>query len=162
MSVTEKPLLVSTPAATPAIRAVILWFARAQRPGGAIPAAPLDNGRHVLFDYNAYWVAALYTYVSYPGDLVLARQVWPELTKLLNAWYPAQIGSQGLLVNRLGPSDYAYIHRRGTTVAYFNAGYGRALRQAAALATWLGKESHAEGLRCPSPSVETALTPPSP
>jgi Bacterial alpha-L-rhamnosidase 6 hairpin glycosidase domain/Bacterial alpha-L-rhamnosidase C-terminal domain len=157
ISVTEKTLLVSTPSATPAIRAAILWFARAQHPDGAIPATPLDNGRHVLFDYNAYWVAALYTYVSYTGDLVLARQVWPELTKLMNAWYPAQTGSQGLLVNRLGPSDYAYIHRRGTTVAYFNAGYGRALRQAAALATWLGKESQAESWRSRWASLRTAF-----
>ena len=31
-------------------------------------------------------------------------------------------------MNALGPFDYAYIPRAGTTVAYFNAGYVLALR----------------------------------
>jgi Bacterial alpha-L-rhamnosidase C-terminal domain/Bacterial alpha-L-rhamnosidase 6 hairpin glycosidase domain len=46
-------------------------------------------------------------------------------------------------VNDLRPSDYAYVRRTGTTVAYFNAGYVRALRQAAQLATWIGQRGRA-------------------
>ncbi len=57
----------------------------------------------------------------------------------MDTWYPAQLGPDGLLVNNLGAFDYAYIPRKGTTVAYYNAGYVRALRLAARLAGWIGE-----------------------
>ena len=110
---TGNTLLVSTPSAVPAIRAAILWFARAQHADGAIPASPIFDGDVRAFDYNAYWVAALNAYVLHTGDTALAKQVWPELVKLMDTWYPAQTGPEGLLVNLDGPSDYAGIHRRG-------------------------------------------------
>jgi hypothetical protein len=159
IAVTGETLLVSTPSAVPALRAAILWFARAQVAGGAIPASPIFKGRFILFDYNAYWVDALHTYVLHTGDKALARQVWPNLVKLMNTWYPAQMGPRGLLVNRRGPSDYAFIRRRGTTIAYFNAGYGRALRQAATLATWLGggRQRQARAWRARWATLRTAF-----
>jgi Bacterial alpha-L-rhamnosidase C-terminal domain/Bacterial alpha-L-rhamnosidase 6 hairpin glycosidase domain len=142
-AVTGMTLLVSTPAAAPVLRAMILWYAANQHADGSIPASPFQGGQETLFDYNAYWVEDLYDEVLYTGDLTLARQVWPNLVELLDGWYPAQVGPDGLLVNSLGPFDYAYIPRVGTTVAYYNAGYVRALRQAAQIATWIGETGSA-------------------
>ena len=132
-------LLVSTPAAAPVLRNMILWYAGAQHDDGSIPASPYQSGSLTLFDYNAYWVEDVYDYVLYTGDVALARQVWPNLVKLMDTWYPAQLGPDGLLVNSLGASDYGYIPRKGTTVAYFNAGYVRALRFASQIAGWVGQ-----------------------
>jgi hypothetical protein len=136
-------LLVSTDGVGPVLHDMILWYAQNQNDDGSLPASPLAGGELVLFDYMAYWVEDLYDYVLYTGDLSLAQTVWPELEKLLDAWYPAQAGPGGLLVNNLGTGDYAGIPRTGTTVAYFNAGYARALRFAAQIAGWLGETAEA-------------------
>jgi hypothetical protein len=136
-AVTGMTLLVSHPTDDQVIRSMVLWYARHQHPDGAIPATPL-NGGYVTFDYNAYWVEDVYDYVLYTGDLSLARAVWSSLTKLMDDWYPATTGPDGLVVNKLGNLDYANIPRAGTTVAYYNAGYLRALREAASIAAWAG------------------------
>ncbi len=143
-AVTGMTLLVSNPTASASVlRNMIVWYAANQHSDGSIPASPYEDGELTLFDYNAYWVFDVYDYVLYTGDLALARQVWPNLVTLMNTWYPAQMGSAGLLVNNLGPYDYAYIQRAGTTVAYYNAGYVVALRYAAQIATWIGEPSTA-------------------
>ena len=142
-AVSGMTLLVSTPAADPVLRSMILWYAQNQHADGSIPASPYDGGGVTLFDYNAYWVEDLYDYVLYTGDLALAQAVWPNLVALMNTWYPAQMGPAGLLVNSLGANDYAYIQRTGTTVAYYNAGYVRALRFAAKIAGWIGQPAEA-------------------
>ncbi len=147
LAVTGMTLLVSTPSAAPVLRSMILWFAQNQQADGAIPASPFDDGQSVFFDYNAYWVDDLYDYVLYTGDLSLAREVWSNLVQLMDVWYPAQAGPDGLLVNSLGSFDYAYIPRSGTVVAYYNAGYVWALRLAATIATWLGDDSQASAWR---------------
>jgi Bacterial alpha-L-rhamnosidase 6 hairpin glycosidase domain/Bacterial alpha-L-rhamnosidase C-terminal domain len=143
-SVSGMTLLVSNPTASaPVLRNMILWYAQNQHADGSIPASPYREGSLTLFDYNAYWVFDVYDYVLYTGDLALVNQVWPNLLQLLNTWYPAQMGPGGLLVNDLGPFDYAYVPRRGSTVAYYNAGYVLALRYAAQLATWIGQTAQA-------------------
>jgi hypothetical protein len=151
-AVTGMTLLVSTPSAEPALRDELVWFANAQQADGAIPATPalpalpavpLDGGQLVLFDYPSFWVQSLYDYVLYSGDLSVVTQLWPNLVQLMDVWYPDQAGADGLLVNDLGPADYAYIHRRGTVVAYYNAGYVLALNEAAKLATWAGESGSA-------------------
>ena len=124
-AVTGLTLLVSTPSDAPVLKDMILWYAAAQHDDGSIPASPYEGGSVTFFDYNAYWVEDVYDYVLYTGDLELARQVWPSLVRLMDTWYPAQPGSGGLLVNKLGAEDYAYVPRTGTTVAYYNAGYVR-------------------------------------
>jgi Bacterial alpha-L-rhamnosidase 6 hairpin glycosidase domain/Bacterial alpha-L-rhamnosidase C-terminal domain len=144
-AVTGMTLLVSTPSADSLLRNMILWYADNQRADGSIPASPDKNGTLTLFDYEAYWVEDVYDYVLYTGDISLAQQVWPNLVKLMDTWYPGQMGPDGLLVNSLGDSDYAYIQRTGTTVAYYNAGYVRALRFAAQLANWVGQPSVGAG-----------------
>jgi hypothetical protein len=143
LAVEGKTLLISNPAALPALRAMLLWFAANQHGDGAIPASPYDGGSAVLFDYNAYWIEDVYDYVLYTGDLGLLQQVWPNLVALIDTWYAAHVGPSGLLVNDLGPSDYAGFRRRGSTIAYYNAGYVRALRMAVQLANWTGDKSDA-------------------
>ena len=142
-AVSGMTLLVSTPSADALLRSMLLWYAANQHADGSIPASPYKAGGLTLFDYNAYWVVDVYDYVLYTGDLSLAQAVWPNLVELLDTWYPAQLGPDGLLVNSLGPADYGYIQRTGTTVAYYNAGYVFALRLAAKLATWIGQPAEA-------------------
>jgi len=138
-AVIDRTLDASTPSWSTQ-RSMFLWFAHAQYGSGAIPASPLYGSSLVLFDYNAYWIQALYSYVLYSGDLGLARTVWPNLVRLVDGWYGAHT-QHGLLVNDLGSNDYGYIRRRGDVVAYYNAQYVYALRQAAQLAHWLGQSS---------------------
>ncbi len=137
-AVTGMTLLVSTPSAARALKDEILWFARAQKSDGIIPASPLFGGL-LLFDYPSYWVQCLYDDVLYTGDTALAKTVWPHLVKLMDTWYPSRTQSDGLIVNNLGASDYAYIPRSGPVVAYYNAGYVYALERAATIAEWIGK-----------------------
>jgi len=141
-AVIDRTLDASTPS-WPTQRSMLLWFARAQHDDGAIPASPLYHAGLVLFDYNGYWIQALYNYVLYSGDLGLAREVWQNLVKLIDVWYVAHTHG-GLLVNDLGASDYGYIRRRGNVVGYYNAQYVYALRQAAQLAQWLGQGAVAD------------------
>jgi hypothetical protein len=133
-AVTGMTLLVSQDD-TRVLRDMLAWFAANQHEDGSIPASPFRNGSLVLIDYNAYWIESLYDYVLYTGDLALLRQVWPSLVRLVDELYPAHL-EDGLLVNWLGNSDYAYIPRGGTRVAYYNAQYVRALELAASLASW--------------------------
>jgi hypothetical protein len=124
-------------------RSMLRWFARAQHRDGAIPASPIVDGTRVLFDYNAYWLQTLHQYVLYSGDLRLAHELWPNVVRLLDVWYPKHLVG-GLLENDLGHSDYAFIRRRGTVVAYFNAQAVVAIRDAAELARWIN-DGHAPG-----------------
>lgn len=120
-------------------RAMLVWFANAQHGDGSVPSSPIYGGNVMLIDYNAYWVETLYNYVLYSGDEGLARQVWPNLVKLLDRFYPAHVDGAGLLVNSWGANDYAYIRRHGTLVAYYNAQYVLALKLASQLAAWIGE-----------------------
>jgi hypothetical protein len=140
-SVIDRTLDASTPN-WPLQRAMLQWFANAQHGDGAIPSSPIFGGSNVLIDYNAYWVQALHSYVLYSGDVAFARQVWPNVLRLMDTFYPAHT-VDGLLVNSLGTGDYAYIRRRGTVVGYYNAQYVYALKLAAAIAGWTGNNDAA-------------------
>jgi Bacterial alpha-L-rhamnosidase 6 hairpin glycosidase domain/Bacterial alpha-L-rhamnosidase C-terminal domain len=158
-AVSGMTLLISTPSAAPVLRNMILWYAHGQHPNGAIPSSPERGGAVVLVDYNAYWVEDVYDYVLYTGDLELAKQVWPELTRLMDDWYPSQIGASGLLVNSPANADYANIPRKGSTVAYYNAGYVRALGFASQLAGWLGESGRASAWKARIGPVAAAFGP---
>jgi hypothetical protein len=118
-------------------RSMLEWFGNAQLGDGAIPSSPIYGAKNVLFDYNAYWVQTLYSYVLYSGDVGLARELWPHVQRLLDVYYPAHT-ENGLVVNYLGPADYAYIRRHGDVVGYYNAQYVYALKLGATLAQWVG------------------------
>jgi hypothetical protein len=119
-------------------RAMLGWFANAQHGDGSIPASPIAGGQTVLFDYNAYWLIVLHDYVLYSGDVALARELWPNVVRLIDGFYASKTLANGLVRNDLGANDYAFIRRRGNVVAYFNAQYALALERAAELATWVG------------------------
>jgi hypothetical protein len=142
-AVTGLTLLISTPSAAGVIRDMIDWFAENQQPGGGIPASPLDGGQQVFADSSSFWVEDLYDYVLYTGDIAFAQHLWQNLVQVMNEWYPSEIGPDGLVVNSLGPLDYAFIPRLGTVVSYYNASYARALRLAARIATWVGQPEQA-------------------
>jgi len=135
-SVIGRTLDASTPD-WPLQRAMLQWFAGAQHDDGAIPSSPIYGGQLVLLDYNAYWVQTLYSYVLYSGDTAFAKQVWPNLVRLIDVFYPAHT-KDGLLVNTFGPADYAYIRRQGAVVGYYNAQYVYALKLASTIAQWVG------------------------
>ena len=140
-------------------RSMLVWFATHQHEDGAIPASPLYNAATVLFDYNAYWLQVLHDYVLYSGDLGLARQVWPNVVRLIDRFYAARTLPNGLVVNDLGPWDYAYIRRNGTIVAYYNAQVVYALEQSAQLASWLGDGTHANAWTARARAASAAFAP---
>jgi hypothetical protein len=155
-AVIDRTLDVSTPNWSTQ-RAMLAWFAAAQHSDGAIPASPLNGGSLVLFDYNAYWIQTLYAYILYSGDVALGRELWPHLTALIDRWYVAHLRPPGLLVNDLGADDYAYIHRQGDVVAYYNAQSIYALHQAAQLADWLGHPASAASWRSRAAATSAAF-----
>ena len=136
-------LMLSTPSDVATLRAMIVWFADAQRSDSSIPSSPIFDNTWVLFDYNAYWVEGVYNFILQTGDTGLGTEVWGSLERLLDQWYPAHTGPHGLLVNDLGAKDYAYVRRRGNVVAYYNAQYVLALQQAARIAVWTGHPASA-------------------
>jgi hypothetical protein len=153
-SVIDRTLDASTPN-WPLQRAMLQWFADAQHGDGAIPASPIYGEQDVLVDYNAYWVQALHTYVLYSGDVAFAKQVWPNLVRLLDVYYPAHT-KDGLLVNTSGPADYAYIRRQGDIVGYYNAQYVYALKLAATVAQWTGNNDAASRWSARAKTVSAA------
>ena len=106
-------LLLSTPSADPLLRSMIVWYADNQRATARSRRARSKRQTLTLFDYEAYWVEDVYDYVLYTGDISLAQQVWPNLEKLMDTWYPAQMGPAGFSSTASAPSDYAYIPRPG-------------------------------------------------
>ena len=140
-------------------RSMLAWFGGAQHTDGAIPASPIFGATTVLFDYNAYWLLALHDYVLYSGDVSLARELWPHVVRLIDVFYAAHTLPSGLLVNDLGPFDYAYVRRHGATVAYFNAQEVYALGRAATLACWVGDGAHAAAWKARSARVAAAFAP---
>jgi hypothetical protein len=142
----------------PLQRAMLAWFASAQHADGSIPSSPIFGGSVVLFDYNAYWLVALHDYVLYSGDLSLAQQCWPSVVGLIDRFYASRTLPNGLVRNDLGPSDYAYVRRRGDVVAYYNAQYAYALNDSVELAKWVGATSRAVAWSARDRAVANAFT----
>ena len=156
-SVIDRTLDASTPDFA-VQRAMLVWFADNQHGDGSIPASPIYGGFLDLVDYNAYWVQTLDTYVLYSGDVGLAQQVWPQLTKLFDVFYVAHT-QNNLFVNTFGVDDYAYIRRHGNVVAYYNAQYVLALRDAVQLAQWVGDGNAAKRWTARADATSAAFAP---
>jgi hypothetical protein len=156
LAVTGATLLIANDDVA-ALRDMIVWFASAQKEDGAIPASPLFNRSVVLVDYNAYWIETLYRYVLHTGDLSTLRSVLPNLVRLVDGLYAAHV-SDGLLGDWLGVSDYAYIRRGDSRVAYYNAQYVRALTMAGSLSTWAGDPAHAAAWRARAATTSRAFS----
>ncbi len=137
-------------------RSMLRWFGDAQHADGAIPASPYDGGRLVLFDYNAYWLQTLYAYTLHSGDLALTRLTWPHVRALMR-WYKQRTTKNGVVVNRDSDGDYAFIGRKGTIVAYYNAQYALALTQAVQLARWIGETADVAGWQRSAKRLEASF-----
>ena len=157
LGVIGKAMLVSGSGDFSALRRTLAMFAEAQHGSGAIPSSPYLNFSTVLIDYPAYWVEASYDYVLHTGDLEYARRYHSTLVRLLDRWYPSIARADGLIVNTQGPMDYGYIRRTGEVVAYYNAGYARALRLGSYLARWIGDIAHAGSWQLRADTTATTI-----
>ena len=157
LAVIGKAMLVSGDGDFSALRRTLAMFGDAQRANGSIPSSPYLNFSTTLIDYPSYWVEASHDYVLHTGDLAYARRYHATLVRLLNGWYPSLARHDGLIVNTQGPMDYGYIRRTGEVVAYYNAGYARALGLGAKLAGWVGDIARAGAWRARSTAVSAAI-----
>jgi hypothetical protein len=123
-------------------RNVLIGLARLQHSNGFIPGSFIHLDIPFV-DYPAWWTVSLYDTVLYTGDLALARQLWPNLVRVLDRWYPSLFGADGLISNPWKRNDYAFVPRTGRVVTYYNALYVLALRDAAQLAHWTNEPGHA-------------------
>jgi hypothetical protein len=123
-------------------RNVLIGLARLQRSNGFIPPSFIHLDLPFI-DYPAWWTVALHDNVLYTGDLALARQLWPNLVRVLDRWYPSLFGADGLISDPWKRNDYAFVPRTGRVVTYYNALYVLALRDAAKLARWANEPGHA-------------------
>ncbi|CAB4682051.1 unannotated protein [freshwater metagenome] len=124
------------------VRSMLVMFASIQHDDGGIPASPLEGGWMVTNDYSAYWIDVLHQYVLQTGDIATASQLLPNVTRVLDQWYPARIQG-GLVVNLIGNYDYGFIRHRGAAVSYYNNLYVWSLRKGAELAAWTGDSARA-------------------
>lgn len=145
--VTEQTLLLENRAALGPAESTLSIFADAQQADGYIPASPSQNFGVLIFDYPALWVTALDNLLLYGGDRTYVAGYWPNLMRLLDVWFPSYAQPDGLLLDTLAvgdygntilAGDYAFIHRSSQLVAYYNASYILALRNAASIADMLG------------------------
>ncbi|MFN8537617.1 MAG: alpha-L-rhamnosidase C-terminal domain-containing protein [Thermomicrobiales bacterium] len=127
------------------VATVLADLAAHQREDGYVPPSTIENYSFCLFDYPSWWLLSLAEYSRQTGDLALATRLWPNLTRLLDGWYPRVTNARGLLeksdaLGSFGCGDYAFMPHDGE-VAYYNALYLLALQDTAGLARDLG---HAE------------------
>ncbi|MEU7306187.1 alpha-L-rhamnosidase C-terminal domain-containing protein [Streptomyces sp. NPDC007206] len=146
LAVSARTLYLTHDDAAAAARNVLADLAEHQRADGWIPPASIGNYTLPLFDYPLYWVTCSWDYVLYTGDRQYATRYYPALLKVLDTWYPSVTDDAGLLSKGLndtgGYGDYAFLGRTGR-VAYYNALYVQALRDAARLARLLGQSGDA-------------------
>jgi hypothetical protein len=123
---------------------VLADLAEHQRADGYIPPASINNYTLPLFEYPLYWVTSSWDYLLYNGSTDVARKYYPNLTKLLDTWYPSVTDAKGLLSKGLnntgGYGDYAFLPRSGE-VTYYNALYVQALDNASRVAATLGQQA---------------------
>lgn len=146
LAVSARTLYLTHDEAAVAARNVLADLADHQRADGWIPPASIAHYDLHLFDYPLWWVTCSWDYVLYTGDRAYAAHYYPNLLKVLDAWYPGVTDTAGLLSKGLndtaGYGDYAFLDRTGR-ITYYNALYVQALNDAARLARWLGHDADA-------------------
>ncbi|WP_405874503.1 alpha-L-rhamnosidase C-terminal domain-containing protein [Streptomyces sp. NBC_00005] len=146
LAVSARTLYLTHDDAAAAARNVLADLAEHQRADGWIPPASIANYTLPLFDYPLWWVTCSWDYVLYTGDRAYAERYYPNLLKVLDAWYPSVTDDAGLLSKGLngtgGYGDYAFLNRTGR-ITYYNANYVQALNDAAQIARWLGHAADA-------------------
>ncbi|KAL8417699.1 hypothetical protein RB594_001379 [Gaeumannomyces avenae] len=127
-----------------------------QRSDGWIPPASIGNYGLQLFDYPLWWVVCSCDYVLYTGNGTFLQNLWPNLVKVLDGFYPGVTNAATGLIERKGYGDFAFVPREGA-VTYYNALYVRALNYAADMAEQLGHSSDAPRWRSRATQVGDAL-----
>lgn len=127
---------------TPVENTLALLAAR-QHEDGYIPASPTANWSVELFDYPFYWVLALDDLYLHRANRPYLERWWPALEGVLDRYLPKYSDSQGLVVRGRG-DDYAFLHRQGNVIAYYNALALNALRAGARLASFRGSTAAAK------------------
>ena len=131
------------------LAAKALWqFVQCQREDGLFNSLWPSSTNHILPDYNLVWVMMLHDYVFYTNDRDLAEQLYSSLQLLLNNWTRTQESENGLLTWEPNPDlsqhewwlfiDHAPLDKHGEVAAY-NAFYYQSLRDAAKIASALGR-----------------------
>ncbi|TKA06316.1 alpha-L-rhamnosidase-related protein [Actinacidiphila oryziradicis] len=146
LAVSARTLYLTHADAAAAARNVLADLADHQRADGWIPPASINDYTLPLFDYPLWWVTCSWDYVLHTGDHGYAAHYYPQLTKLLDSWYPSVTDTDGLLSKGLngtsGYGDYAFLGRSGQ-ITYYNANYVQALNDAASIARLLGHRTDA-------------------
>jgi hypothetical protein len=160
LAVSARTLYLTHPDAAAAARTVLADLADHQRADGWIPPASINSYTLPLFDYPLWWVTCSWDYVLHTGDTGYAAAYHPQLTRVLDGWYPSVTDSDGLLSKGLngtsGYGDYAFLGRTGQ-VTYYNACYVQALTDGAALARVLGRDADAGRWTARAATVAAAI-----
>jgi Bacterial alpha-L-rhamnosidase 6 hairpin glycosidase domain/Bacterial alpha-L-rhamnosidase C-terminal domain/F5/8 type C domain len=147
LAVSARTLYLTHADAAAAARNVLADLADHQRADGWIPPASINGYGLPLFDYPLWWVTCSWDYVLHTGDQDYATRYYPQLTKLLDGWYPSVTDGDGLLSKGLNGTssygDYAFLDRTGQ-ITYYNANYVQALNDAAGIARYLGHSADAD------------------
>ena len=147
IAVSGRTAYLTHPDAAVAARNILADLADHQRSDGWIPPASINGYTLPLFDYPLWWVTASWDYLLHTADRGYATGYYPALVALLDNWYPGVTDSTGLLNKGLngtgGYGDYAFLPRSGQ-VTYYNANYVQALKDAAGIATMLGRVNDAQ------------------
>lgn len=119
------------------IRKAILQIGQGQWPDGITPGVWPADFHTPLPDFCLIWVMTLDDYVRFTGDLSLARELYPKISKALH-WFDKYRDLEGLLRNvpHWVFIDWAEIDKEGACTA-LNAFYVGALQAAARIATRL-------------------------
>jgi len=135
--------------------------AQSQRADGmthmATPGDVVAAWTEFIPDYCLYWVMTISEYARYTGDVALARELFPSVTRAM-AWFERHLDEHGLLNNVPGWVfiDWAEVDRWGECAA-LNALYCHALGHAARIARRSGAAGEAERYEALAASVRRAL-----
>lgn len=130
-------------------RRFLLHHSRGQESSGEMLGKYPSNVPHWVSTWSLRYPDSLLAYCLASDDWLLARQVWPTITKLVG-WIFSRRDANGLLigpdvtvtaeVNRYNFIDWAPVDMRGANAAW-NAFAYRALTAAAKMASLLGEEA---------------------
>jgi hypothetical protein len=135
--------------------------AQSQRADGmthmATPGDVPGSWTEFIPDYCLYWVMTIGEYVRYTGDVALARELFPSVTRAM-AWFERHLDEHGLLADVPGWVfiDWAEVDRWGECAA-LNALYCHALGHAAQIARWSGAGREAARYKALAAAVRRAL-----
>jgi hypothetical protein len=141
------------------LRRVIELAAQGAYPDGVLPGVvPSEAHAYTVLDFNFLWVELLHLYHQLEGDADFVEAHWSVLQKLLNRFWQDR-NADGLLMSQIGRRlflDWSAVSRQEPSAIY-NLHFLFALRQAAELATRLGKMDDAAGWQAQAGTIQEAV-----